>query len=53
MRTTVVWVLGSIKDEHAIEFLITVLSDEYSSVRAAAVWSLGKIDDRRIIDPLH
>lgn len=51
-REPVVWILGSIKDKRTIDFLITILSDEFFNVRRAAVWSLGKIGGKQTIGPL-
>jgi HEAT repeat protein len=51
-RENVIWILGSMHNEHTIEFLISILSDPYSGVRTAAVWSLGKIGGKRTIAPL-
>jgi HEAT repeat protein len=51
-REKVVWALGSIHNEHTIDFLFNILSDPNSSVRTAAAWSLGKIGGKRTIAPL-
>jgi HEAT repeat protein len=51
-RERVVWVLGSLQNEHVIDFLIICLSDTFSGVRTAAVWSLGKIGGKRTVGPL-
>jgi HEAT repeat protein len=51
-RESVVWILGTLNDEHAIDFLSAMLSDFHFNVRRAAVWSLGKIGGRQTVDPL-
>jgi hypothetical protein len=46
------YVLGKVKDPHAVESLISLIKDEHFSIRRNAIRALGKIGDPRAIEPL-
>jgi HEAT repeat protein len=52
VRLVSAWALGEIKDERAINSLISTVEDEDPIVREMAVLALGEIEDSKAIDVL-
>lgn len=52
VRLRVVEMLGELRDEQAVEDLISVLDDEDEDVRESAVYALAQIGSRQAVEPL-
>ncbi len=46
------YILGDIKSEESVDSLIACLNDDYWPVRKAATLSLGRIGDKKAVNPL-
>jgi HEAT repeat protein len=48
----IIWVLGEMREPHAVESLISLMKDGTSDIRKAVAWALGVIGDKRAIPSL-